>query len=416
MCQPFFQENERRRKMNGKQEAKVNMKRILTVLGTGTVLLMLMLTVPAIGQDKPPIKIGVVLPLSGGLSLYGDQGIQGVKMAVSEINKAGGLLDGRKIELAVEDNQSDPKTSGIKAIKLLQEDKVLAIAGGITSASREAMIPQITRLKTPLLYAMDYEGGTCNRYVFCYGSLPDQCVIRLIPYVKEHYGNSFYLFGADYKWPEEMNIVIKQSIMKQKGTLSGEEYTPFGNQDYGPVIERIKKSGAKVLMLALPGADGLRFIRQFTAAGLKDQVTLVCLGANEQYLNELSDQESDGIIGPVHFISALDRPETLDFVRRQKEMFGPEAFVTLYADSYYGLMMMFAQAVKKAGQDDREKIIDAMIGQRIVAGNGEVVMNPDHHVTLNMLIYEMKNRRMKLLEYLGPIQAADQCKGKTMVN
>ncbi len=68
-------------------------------------------------QVKDPIKIGVTLPLSGGLELFGQQGIQGMKMAVTEINEAGGVL-GRKLELVIEDNKTDPKTGVEKAAKL----------------------------------------------------------------------------------------------------------------------------------------------------------------------------------------------------------------------------------------------------------------------------------------------------------
>lgn len=86
--------------------------------------------------QQESIKIGVVLPFSGGLELFGEQGIQGAKMAVEEINAAGGVLGGRKFELIIEDNQSDVLTSGQKAKKLIEEDNVLAILGPITSASR----------------------------------------------------------------------------------------------------------------------------------------------------------------------------------------------------------------------------------------------------------------------------------------
>lgn len=116
-------------------------------------------------QVKGPIKVGVVLPLSGGLELFGQQGIQGMKLAVKEINESGGAL-GRKLELVIEDNKTDPKTSVEKANKLIKRDKVIAVVGPITSGARDAMTPTMTKLKTPLLYATDYEGGVCNRYIF----------------------------------------------------------------------------------------------------------------------------------------------------------------------------------------------------------------------------------------------------------
>ena len=78
---------------------------------------------------KKPIKIGVVLPLSGGFEIYGNLGVRGAKMAVAEINAAGGVLDGRPLELIIEDNKTDPKTAVEKAKKLILRDKVVAVDG-----------------------------------------------------------------------------------------------------------------------------------------------------------------------------------------------------------------------------------------------------------------------------------------------
>lgn len=79
-------------------------------------VLSLAAALPTVGlAGKKPIKIGVVLPLSGGFEIYGNLGVRGAKMAVAEINAAGGLLDGRPLELIIEDNKTDPKTAVEKA-------------------------------------------------------------------------------------------------------------------------------------------------------------------------------------------------------------------------------------------------------------------------------------------------------------
>ena len=129
------------------------------------VILSLTAVLPAAAAKKS-IKIGVVLPLSGGFEIYGNLGVRGAKMAVAEINAAGGVLDGRPLELIVEDNKTDPKTAVEKAKKLILRDKVVAVMGPVSSAARDAMTPVAEKYKTPLLYGIDYEGGVCNRYVF----------------------------------------------------------------------------------------------------------------------------------------------------------------------------------------------------------------------------------------------------------
>jgi ABC-type branched-subunit amino acid transport system substrate-binding protein len=377
--------------------------------------IVMMVTAPAGAADKDPIKIGIVLPLSGGLELFGQQGIQGAKMAVDEINKAGGVLGGRKFELIIEDNKTDPKTAVERTNKLIMRDKVHAILGPITSANRDAMAPVVTRLKTPLLYATDYEGGVCNRYVFCYSAVPDHYIKPFIPHLMKHYGDSFYLFGADYVWPHKMNEAIKASIVENKGKVLAEEYTPFGVKDFATTIQKIGASGAKVLILTLPGADGQTFVKQFSEFGMKEKVKIAFMGFNDNYMSGLTGEQAEGVITCNHFIQSLERPDAKDFVSRQHKMFGDKAIVSFYADSHYGLVMLFKQAVEKAGSDDKEKIIDAMPGQQVIAGNGKVVMHEDHHMTLNMLIAEVMGGQLKMKEYIGPIRAASQCADRKMV-
>jgi ABC-type branched-subunit amino acid transport system substrate-binding protein len=375
---------------------------------------LLMASTPAGAADKDPIKIGIALPLSGGLELFGEQGIQGAKMAVDEINKAGGVLGGRKFELIIEDNKTDPKTAVEKATKLIMKDKVHAVLGPITSANRDAMTPHMAKLKTPLLYATDYEGGVCNRYVFCYSAVPDHYIKPFIPYLTKNYGSSFYLFGADYVWPHKMNEAIKVGIQANNGKVVAEEYTPFGVKDFATTIQKIGASGAKVLILTLPGADGQTFVKQFGEFGMKEKVKIAFMGFNDNYMSGLTGQQAEGVITCNHFIQSLDRPEAKDFVTRQHKMFGDKAIVSFYADSHYGIVMLFKQAIEKAKSDDKEKIIDAMPGQSVTAGNNKVTMHEDHHMTLNMLIAEVMGGQLKMKEYIGPIRAVNQCAGKKM--
>src|SRR3546814_7045161 len=109
------------------------------------------LPIPAL-RAAEPIKLGALLPFSGGLELFGNQAKLGLDLALTEINDAGGIL-GRPVELIYEDNKTDPKTSVERANALIRRDTVTAIIGPITSNARDAMMPTMIRSKTPLLYA-----------------------------------------------------------------------------------------------------------------------------------------------------------------------------------------------------------------------------------------------------------------------
>lgn len=366
---------------------------------------------PFIAKAADPIKLGMLLPFSGGLELFGQQGEQGIRMAVEEYNAAGGVL-GRQIEIVKADDKTDPKTAVERAGQLVRRDKVSAIVGPITSANRDAIKSTIERGKTPLLYATDYEGGVCSPYIACYSALPAHYVDPLIPYLIETAGKgaNFYLFGADYVWPQKMNAAIKTSVQQNGGKVVGEEYTPFGVKDFAPTIRKIADSGAKVLILTLPGADGVTFVKQFAAAGLKDKIRVAFMGFNENYLPGFTGAEADGIVTCSHFIQTLDRPEAKDFVARQKKLFGPGVTVSYYVDSHYGITRFYLDAIKKANSVQPEAVMKAMPGLKLVVGNGEVsVRADDRHVDLNMLISEARGGQLQMLKYVGKIVAPNQC-------
>jgi branched-chain amino acid transport system substrate-binding protein/urea transport system substrate-binding protein len=367
-------------------------------------------------MGKEAIKIGVILPLSGGDELFGSQGLQGAKMAVSEVNATGGVLGGRHFELVIEDEKTDLMTAIRKTEKVIHENKVTAVMGPTSSAHRNAMVEVVTRLKTPLLYGTDYEGGSCSRYLFCYSPIPDHYVKPLIPYLIQHYGQSFYLIGADYVWPIKMNEAIKAEVAKQGGIVVGEEYIPFEVKDFRPNLEKIIGSGAMIVVMMLLGSDGQIFIRQFSELGLQGKVKLTVMAFNENYMAGLTNNQVEGIMTCSPFLASLDRTETKDFVDRQKKMFGLQAAVSYFAESHYGLIMLLRNAIEKAQSDDKEKIIDAMGDQSLVVGNGLVTMRAsDHHMILNMIIAEVFDGRLLERKYIGPVAPADQCAGRRKI-
>src|SRR5579885_264405 len=189
-------------------------------------------TAPAIGRAaEPPIKIGILQPFSGGLEALGEQGYQGAKLAIDEVNDKGGILN-RHAEFIRADDKTDPKTAVERTVELIQRDNVDVIIGPVTSASRDAIKPTLDRYKTPLLYATDYEGGVCDRYITCYSAVPEQWVNPLIPYVREHYGDAFFLVGSNYIWPQKMNAAVNAAASGVGARTVGEEYVPFRNKDF----------------------------------------------------------------------------------------------------------------------------------------------------------------------------------------
>ena len=368
---------------------------------------------PAIIRAAEPIRMGILQPFSGGLEALGEQGYQGAKLAVDEVNDKGGLLN-RHVDYIRADDKTDPKTAVERTLELIQRDNVDAIIGPVTSANRDAIMPTIDRLKTPLLYATDYEGGVCDRYITCYSAVPEQWVKPLIPYVREHYGDAFFLVGSNYVWPQKMNASIKNVASEVGARTVGEEYVPFGNKDFTSILRKIESSGANVLVNTVVGADAVTLVKQFTAAGLKAKVRIVFFGFSENYIAGLTQPESDGIITISNFISSLDKPEAKEFVNKVRDRYGPKTIVSNTTDAHYNLMRFYFGGIERAQGTDKEKVTDAMVDQWLLSGNGRVYLRlEDRHVDLNVLISEAKDGVLILKKDVGRVDPPNECEGKS---
>jgi urea transport system substrate-binding protein len=355
-------------------------------------------------------KIGVVLPFSGSEANSGTPCLNGARMAVEEINENGGVLGGRPIELVVEDSETNPQKALERTRKLVEADGVQAILGPLLSTSRDQMIEYLAKHRIPLLYGTDYEGGACNRYLFCYSAIPEHYARPVVPHMIQNYGDAFYLLGSDYVWPRKTNEYVKDILARKGAKLCGEEYVPFGHEDFRPAIKRIADSGATVVFLDLVDAELRAFLRQCHESGLKEKIRIVALAFNESTLASLRREDAEDVLTCNHFFAALDRPEAREFVRRQKQMFGEDTWVSYYNVSHYGLIRFFGQAVNKAGTEDVEKIVDAMADLSLVVANGRVTMRgSDHHMILNILIGEVKDGCLTVVKEVDFMAPADQC-------
>jgi branched-chain amino acid transport system substrate-binding protein/urea transport system substrate-binding protein len=355
-----------------------------------------------------PVKIGVVQPFSGGLELFGGQAKLGLDLAAAEINAAGGIM-GRPVELIYEDDKTDPKTAVEKTTSLIRKDGVLAVSGPITSNNRDAMMPTLSRAKVPLLYATNYEGGGCDRYLFCFNTVPNQELEKLLPKMKEIGGPSFYFFGADYIWPQKMFEAGEKIVTSVGGTVAGKEFTPWGVKDFAPVIRRIKDSGAKVLVFALPGADGITFIRQAEDLGLLKDVKVAFLGFGELYLGAFGEGKAQDMWVALPFAQSLQTDPVKKFVADIQKLGGASTPVSQYAFTHYVSLHAAKAAFEKSGSIDSEALVNGLEGLSVTGPTGNVTVGKDHHVTLEMYTAKTEGAGLTVVEDLGQIAPAPGC-------
>jgi branched-chain amino acid transport system substrate-binding protein/urea transport system substrate-binding protein len=353
-----------------------------------------------------PIKIGAVLPFSGGVELYGRQAKLGLDLAAQEINADGGIL-GRPVEVVYEDDKTDPAAATEATRKLIERDGVLAVVGPITSRNLNAIAPVAESLKTPLLYATNYEGGKCSRYVFAFSTVPNQELAQLVPYMNRTFGNTYFLLGADRAWPHKMFEAAEPIIAKLGGRVVGKEFTTGNETDFAPLIARIAATKAKVLLFALKG-DGLNFIPQADDRGLFKHTTVAFLGLSETDLGVFGGKGQNMFV-VVPFVATSRIPAVKAFVAKVRAQAGADATVSNYVMTHYDALLALKAALEKAGKVDKEALVDGLEGLTIKSPAGPVTIGKNHHAAMSLFLAKTKGRDLVTVRALGEIAPRPGC-------
>src|SRR5437016_719895 len=243
------------------------------------------------------IKVGVITDQTGALSFMGTANANVARMVIDDINAKGGLL-GQKIELYLEDSETTDSVGEAKATKLVQQDQVDVIFGGIYSSTRQAIKgPAVVEGKKLYIYPEQYEGQECDPLIFCTGPVPAQQVDPLIPWLMERTGaKTFYLPSADYIWPHVMNAKVREVVTANGGEIVGEEYFPLDHADYRATVERITSSGADVVFNTIVPPGVTPFFEQLYNSGFTTRGgQLVCTYFDENFLNMVPAAHVEGL-------------------------------------------------------------------------------------------------------------------------
>ena len=368
------------------------------------------LAAPAVhAANETRLTIGAVLPLTGNLSLFGQQARLGLELARQEINMAGGVL-GRSVEIDYHDDVADPTQAESAARTLTANAEIMAVAGPITSASRNAISPLMLSSGTPLLYATDYEGGDCGETLFYFNSVPNQVAAPLLNYLLDTAEGSYFMLGANYVWPARMFDSCAKIISDRGGTIAGRRFIPLaGLSDYAPVVAEIRSSGAGIILLALPGVPHEDFVAAADAAGLFPDVALGLLDTVALYTRSEQSAASIRAFGCVPFVETEPSAGTRDFVQRARQMAGVDTVVSHYAAAHYNAVMALKTACEGAGSISRESVVSGMTGLTYDTPNGPLSLDPTtNHTTLRMFLTEVGGNDLRLVHapQLIPPEAA----------
>ncbi len=347
------------------------------------------------------IKFVSILDQSGGLDIYGKPMVDTTRMAIDEMNAAGGLL-GKQIELKVYDPQSTIQFYTQYATQAAAGDRADVVHAGITSASREAIRPTFARFRTLYFYNVLYEGGVCDINNFCTGSTPAQTVEKLVPYTMNKWGKKVYIVAADYNYGQITAQWVQKYVADNGGEAVETEFFPLDVTNFGPTIKKIQAAKPDLVMSALVGGAHVSFYRQYAAAGMNRSVPIASTTfgvGNEHKL--ISAEEGDGMICAYSYFEEIDSPANRDFVARFKAHRGEgaPALNELAARAYEGAYL-WAEAVKQAGTVERMPVIETLrTGISYDGPSGRVTIEPKtNHALQNVYLAELKDQAFNILE------------------
>jgi branched-chain amino acid transport system substrate-binding protein len=351
-------------------------------LGAGMILLgaALLMVIPtmALGQTKAPVKIGVILPMTGPAALYGEQTNRGVQLAAKLLNDAGGILGGRQVKILLEDDQANP-VEGVNAVKkLMNRDGTKLITGGVNSSVSLAEL-QVTK-ESGLLHIV---------------------TVSVAPAIREQGHPSLFALQPTNVTKAEFALPWIAQVLKPKSVVHLVENTDYGKVELDALQKHWGASGPKIiateifqlgesdftihlnkfkamkpdlfyLTTAAPSTIGA-ILKQAYEIGFKAPIFLATGNLNMDVVR-LAGPTAEGVMCTDYYINILDTPANKKFVKDYEEMFKkpPEKMEMLGYES----ITVLSKALDMAGTDtDVKKISDTLRKNKWQSPRGEIVFD-----------------------------------------
>ncbi len=355
------------------------------------------------------IRVGVIADQTGALAPMGGAQANTARLIVDEVNAGGGIL-GRQVDLILEDSASDDVQAAAKATKLVHQDRVAVVLGGIFSSTREAIKkPVVEEGATLYIYPEQYEGQEYDPLLFCTGAVPAQQVEPLIPRLMQRTGaRRFYLPSADYIWPQVMNRKLHEVASANGGEVVGEEYFPIDHEDWAQTVEQINGRGTQVVFNTTVPPGCFSFLEALAESGFTSRGGIVVTTYFEENLmGALPLEMTDGLYACMDYYQSVSDPFSRRLLERYNARFpqGPQFTGGSGSTGIYRGLKLWEAAVTEAGTLDQDAVAAALDHASIAEGpGGPAAMVPgQHHVRMNMYIAQVRGGALEVVESLGTL-------------
>ena len=336
--------------------------------------------------EAEPITIGVILAVTGPAAFPSTQDLQGIEMAIEEINADGGVL-GRPLEINVQDEQCNA-TEGINAFNnLIQQDAELFL-GASCSGTTLAIMPLMIDNEAVMINSMstnpDITAGD-NPWMFRVNP-PDSAFAPAFGgmIVRELGDTKLAILSANNDFGRGAAEAFRGAVEAEGGEIVSEDfYSSDGPWDFSSVLTGIRDSEAEGIIWVGTSEPGFQFIRQYHEQGLTQTIYNRGISLTDTLFDELGDL-SDGIYAIEPYFAEIDTDANLDFVERFRDVYGETPAyqaVTGYASTY-----VLAAAIEAAGTTDAAAVRDALADVNYDAVTGPIAFDENNQGHLPVFI------------------------------
>jgi len=351
------------------------------------------LSAPAGAEE---LRIGYLAPLTGGLAQTGIDMRDGFLLY---LDQHGNKLGGMDVKLIIEDEQGKGDVAVTKAKKLVLQDKVHMLIGGVLASTGYALAPVSTELKTMYIPSIPAADDLTQRqlknfpYLIRTSWSSSQPNHPLGQWACDQGYKKIVTIAADYAFGYETVGGFQKAFEDCGGKIIQKIWPPLGAKDFGPFIPTIKADTDAVFSLMV-GPMPAQFIKQMRGAGFKKPIIGGGTSYDEFVLPFMGD-EAIGDVSALHYSAALQTPENEAFVKAYRAKFGKVP--SYYSENNYTTAMWLDEALKKAGGKwpGPEELIKIMVGIKLdKTPRGPVSFDDMRNPVQNIYIKKVEKKKM----------------------
>lgn len=357
-------------------------------------------------DDAKTIKIGGNFELSGAVAAYGEAENEGVKLAVEEINKDGGI-DGKKIEYVSKDNKSDNNEAASVAANLTTKDEVVAIVGPATSGATKATLPNLTKAKTPAVTpsgtddAITVQKGKVQDYIFRSCFQDSFQGIVLAKYADENLkaDKAVILGDNSSDYASGLKKAFKETY---KGEIVAEENFTAGDKDFQAMLTKIKDKDFNVIYIPGYYTEAGLIIKQAREMGIEQPIIGADGFGDEKLIETAGASNVKNVYYTGHFSTKAPATDKVEpFVAAFEKKYGkqPSSFNALAYDSVY----MIKQAIEDEGKATSEAINKGLANLKDFEGvTGRITMDKEHNPVKSAVVLGLTDGKETSAETVNP--------------